>query len=207
MTPGARRRWWERAGRSAARAAGAAAAAAALASGATAEPADPGHGRDRLPVSTSTAHSTATATSTAKPEPGAVWVWPVTGRDVVRGFEGPEQRWSRGHRGIDIGGTAGEPVRAVQDGVVSHSGVIGGVGTITVRHGPDLRSTYQPVDARVSVGTRVGQGEQIGELAPGGHCTPQDCLHLGAILDRDTYVDPMGYLGHGEVSLMPPGEN
>lgn len=131
------------------------------------------------------------------------WVWPVESRDVARDFDPPEERWSRGHRGLDIRIPAGAAVIAVDDGVVSHSGVINGLGTITVRHGPGLRSTYQPVEDPAPVGTDVSAGQQIATLASDGHCPPSDCLHLGAIVDRDTYVDPMMFLRPGEVSLLP----
>lgn len=135
------------------------------------------------------------------------WRWPLPGEPrVVRGFEPPEQRWLRGHRGVDLAGAVGHPVSAVADGVVSHSGVIDGVGTVTVRHGPDLRSTYQPLDHRVEVGTVVSQGDQIGVLDAGGHCALHTCLHLGAIADRDRYVDPLLFLLPWQVSLLPLGD-
>lgn len=152
---------------------------------------------------TSTGGEPAAPGGSLEPEFGAVWVWPVVSREVVRGFEPGEHRWSRAHRGIDILGQGGEPVSAVDDGVVAHSGVINGVGTITVRHTPDLRSTYQPVSDQLSVGAEVAQGEVIAVLSADGHCPPQECLHLGAIVGVETYVDPLSFLRPGVVSLLP----
>lgn len=151
----------------------------------------------------SAAAVSASSSTTSQPDPGAIWVWPVPGREIVREFEPPEERWSRGHRGVDLAAPEGTAVVAVDAGVVSHSGVINGVGTITVRHNPSLRSTYQPVEQRLPVGAAVAQGEQIGVVTGASHCPPRQCLHLGAIENRDTYLDPLLFLQPGEVSLLP----
>ncbi|MGI8947211.1 MAG: M23 family metallopeptidase [Ornithinimicrobium sp.] len=134
---------------------------------------------------------------------GAVWEWPLTGQPaVVHRFDAPEQRWLRGHRGIDLGAFAGEPVRAVADGIVAFSGVIAGVGVVSVQHPDGLRSTYQPVQDRVERGEHVRAGQVLATLGPGGHCVVRACLHLGA-KRGDTYLDPLLLLQRWEVSLLP----
>jgi murein DD-endopeptidase MepM/ murein hydrolase activator NlpD len=134
----------------------------------------------------------------------ALWQWPLTGEpDVVRGFDPPEQRWLAGHRGIDLAGVAGEPVRAVDAGVVAYSGTIAGVGVVSVDHASGLRSTYQPVGERVGRGARVARGDRLGRLDTGGHCLVLDCLHLGARRGRDHYIDPTPLLQPVELSLLP----
>ncbi|MFK5689994.1 M23 family metallopeptidase [Ornithinimicrobium sp. LYQ92] len=136
----------------------------------------------------------------------AVWGWPLTGvPDLVHGFDPPEHRWSAGHRGIDLAGVAGEPVLAVQAGVVTYSGVVAGVGVVSLTHTSGLRSTYQPVSDRPERGDRVARGAVLGRLDVGGHCTPGDCLHLGAVRGRDGYVDPMPLLLGVELTLRPVG--
>jgi murein DD-endopeptidase MepM/ murein hydrolase activator NlpD len=137
--------------------------------------------------------------------PNGRWEWPLDGRPaVVHPFDPPEQRWLPGHRGLDLAGTVGEPVRAVATGTVSYSGVIDGVGIVTVQHEGGLRSTYQPVDHRAVEGTPVAQGEQIGVLdGSGSHCLMRTCLHLGAISGRDTYLDPLLFLQQWQLSLLP----
>lgn len=137
----------------------------------------------------------------------AVWGWPLAGvPDLVRGFDPPERRWSAGHRGIDLAGVAGEPVLAVEAGVVTYSGVVAGVGVVSLTHASGLRSTYQPVSDRAERGDRVARGTVLGRLdAGGGHCTPGDCLHLGAVRGRDGYVDPMPLLLGVELTLRPVG--
>ncbi|ANS80680.1 Membrane protein [Serinicoccus hydrothermalis] len=134
----------------------------------------------------------------------ALWGWPLAGTPaVVHGFDPPEQRWSAGHRGIDLAGVAGEAVLAVDDGVVTYSGTIAGVGMVSVTHASGLRSTYQPVADRVGRGTRVARGDGLGRLGEGGHCVLQACLHLGAVRGRDGYVDPTPLLMGVELTLLP----
>lgn len=135
----------------------------------------------------------------------ARWTWPLLGPQVlISPFDGPAQRWLPGHRGVDLAGFDGAPVRAVEDGVVSFSGVINGVGVVSVIHDGGLLSTYQPVMNRSAKGQAVRGGEMIGTLAANGsHCWPLDCLHLGARRGKD-YLDPMMFLRPWVVSLLPP---
>lgn len=134
----------------------------------------------------------------------ALWGWPLAGQpDVVERFDPPEQRWLAGHRGVDLAGIPGEPVLAVDAGVVAFSGTVAGVGVVSVDHAGGLRSTYQPVTGRVSRGARVARGDRLGRLDVGGHCPVVDCLHLGARRDRHTYVDPLPLLTPMELSLLP----
>lgn len=122
---------------------------------------------------------------------------------MVRSFQRPSSDYGPGHRGVDLGGQAGEDVRAVDAGTVSHVGVIAGRGTVTVLHPSGVRSTYEPVSAEVRVGQVVARGERLGALAEAGsHCVPRACLHLGAVRDR-TYLDPMAFLAARPVRLLP----
>lgn len=136
-----------------------------------------------------------------------VWGWPLAGvPDLVHGFDPPEHRWSAGHRGVDLAGVAGEPVLAVEAGVVTYSGVVAGVGVVSLTHASGLRSTYQPVSDRPERGDRLARGTVLGRLdAGGGHCAPADCLHLGAVRGRDGYVDPLPLLLGVELTLRPVG--
>ena len=93
-------------------------------------------------------------------------------------------------------------MRAVDEGVVGHVGVVAGRGTVTVLHRSGLRSTYEPVDAAVEVGDVVTRGQRIGTVSTGGHCAPGTCLHLGA-LRGPVYVDPLTLLGATQVRLLP----
>lgn len=135
---------------------------------------------------------------------GPSWSWPL-GRQVVgTDFDPPETRYGAGHRGIDLPGSPGEPVRAVAAGRVHFSGTVAGVGVVTIDHGGE-RSTYQPVDRRtVERGDAVDVGAVIGRLGPGGsHCVDA-CLHLGR-LQGERYLDPRERLtGESRFVLVDP---
>lgn len=93
---------------------------------------------------------------------------------------------------------------AVDDGVVVHVGVIAAVPTISIQHSGGLRSTYQPVTSALARGDPVVTAQVVGALAAsdGGHCPPDHCLHLGALL-HGSYVDPMALLRPMVVRLFP----
>ncbi len=139
------------------------------------------------------------------PTGGARWVWPLAPRPrVVRAFDPPSARWSAGHRGIDLAAAAGDQVLAVDQGLVTHVGVIAGRGTVSVLHASGVRSTYEPVDGVVHEGEHVSRGEVVGVLSgPAGHYAAADCLHLGA-RRGDRYLDPMTFLTRPKVILLPP---
>lgn len=134
-----------------------------------------------------------------------IWGWPLVGTPrIVRGFDPPAQRWLPGHRGIDLAGVEGDGVLAVDDGVVTFSGEIAGTGVVSLTHASGLRSTYQPVSDSVARGDRVSRGDRLGRLdSTGGHCTLRVCLHLGAVRDRDSYVDPTPLLLGVDLALLP----
>lgn len=139
------------------------------------------------------------------PTTQARWQWPLpTPEMVLAPFDGPAQRWLPGHRGVDLAGFDSAPVRVVADGTVSFSGVINGVGVISVVHPDGTLSTYQPVLNTSGKGKQVRAGDLIGTLATkGSHCWPLTCLHLGARRGKQ-YLDPMMFLRPWIVSLLPP---
>jgi len=132
-----------------------------------------------------------------------VGVWPLDpAPEVVSGFDPPSSTWGAGHRGVDLLGQPGQPVRAAMAGVVSFVGSIAGRGVVVVDHG-DTRTTYEPVTPGVEVGDAVAGGDRIGVLAlPGSHCLPRACLHWGWLRGA-TYLDPLRLVGAGPVRLLP----
>jgi len=132
-------------------------------------------------------------------------VWPLEPRpEVVRGFDPPDSPYGAGHRGVDLAGAPGRPVRAALGGRVTFAGRLAGKGVVVVDHGA-TRTTYEPVAASVSVGDRVAAGDRIGRLlVPGSHCFPAACLHWGWIRNADdVYLDPLRLVGAGPVRLLP----
>ena len=138
---------------------------------------------------------------------GSRWLWPLAEpHPVVRAFEAPSSPYGPGHRGIDIGGSAGT-VRAVEDGTVHFAGTVAGRPVLSIRHRDGLLSTYEPVVAQVAVGEHVRAGHVIGHLdeaaTSASHCAPELCLHLGA-RRGEQYLDPVLLLeGRGPSVLLP----
>ena len=132
----------------------------------------------------------------------APWRWPLAPVPrVEQPFERPATAYGRGHRGIDLSAEEGQPVLAVADGVVTHSGMVAGRGTVTVRHSGGVASTYEPLDDRIAEGTEVGAGVTLGRIGSGSHCE-EPCLHLGARLG-DEYLDPLLLLTRVRIVLLP----
>jgi murein DD-endopeptidase MepM/ murein hydrolase activator NlpD len=161
-----------------------------------------------LPAAVADARPAASDAARSRP----VWSWPLQPEPrVVRPFDPPPKPWNPGHRGIDLSpGLAGvgASVLAVDDGVISHVGVIAGRGTVSVLHSGDIKSTYEPVSATVTYGQSVRRGQAIGTLhSPGSHCAPAACLHLGALRRQSSgtwdYFDPLFLLTSVEIVLLP----
>ncbi|MEI6621859.1 MAG: M23 family metallopeptidase [Actinomycetes bacterium] len=136
----------------------------------------------------------------ASPAVGAspAWVSPLAGPVVIETpFDPPDKPWLAGHRGVDLSaGQSGSAVRTTGSGVITFAGVIAGRPTITVSHG-GVRTTYEPVEPLLQVGTSVTEGQVIGTLRPFGHC--QDpCLHWG-LIEGQQYLNPLSLL-----DLRPP---
>ena len=124
---------------------------------------------------------------------------------MTRPFDPPPDRYGAGHRGADLAGAPGLPVRAAGDGVVVFAGMVAGRPVVSVDHAGGLRTTYEPVDAVVGAGQPVARGTVLGTLA-GGHagCPVAACLHWG-LRRGEVYLDPLSLLGAPEVRLLPMG--
>lgn len=133
------------------------------------------------------------------------WQWPLQPRPpVVRPFDAPEQRWSAGHRGVDLVGPPGTAVRAPAAGTVVFVGVVVDRPVLTISHADGLRSSVEPVTATVRRGDRVSAGQVVGRLAAErSHCTPASCLHWGVRLGQD-YVDPLSLILDRRPSVLLP---
>ena len=131
------------------------------------------------------------------------WVWPTGSRVVERPWEPPQDDYAAGHRGIDVAAPLGTTAVAVDDGVVTFAGAVGGRPVVTIDHGGGLVSTVDSVQPSVARGDVVEQGDPVGLVAV-GHCPADDpCVHLGARLD-DRYVDPMPYLSAAAWPVLLP---
>jgi lipoprotein NlpD len=168
------------------RAAGAAAAAP------TAPPSEPAPPVAVPPVA---APPMVVANADPRPATGAVddeekvdWVWPAKGK-VVTGFSEAASL-----KGIDIAGTAGQPVTAGASGKVVYAGTgLRGYGKlIIVKHNGTYLSAYaHNKDILVKEGQQVTKGQKIAEM--GNTDAEQVKLHF-EIRRHGKPMDPLRYL-------------
>lgn len=142
----------------------------------------------------------------AAPAAGA-YVDPSTGEAtagrVLRAFDRPEHNWLPGHRGVDLALGIGEPVLAAGDGMVAFAGLVAGTPVVSIDHADGVRTTYQPVHARVETGESVTAGQTIGILGHPVDGSPG--LHWGARSgpERRDYLNPLGLLEAPTIRLKP----
>lgn len=141
---------------------------------------------------------------------------------VVHPFEKPAQRWSAGHRGVDLAVPENDRrVYAPAPGKVVFSGTVVNRKVLVIAHPDGRRSTFEPMDEALPVGTTVVAGEVIGTVAvtaggtserPYRRCTTV-CLYWGVRQGgargdgsgKDAeYINPMSLLGSKEPSILLP---
>lgn len=123
---------------------------------------------------------------------------------LLNPFDPPELKWTAGHRGVDLAAGVGEPIRAAGAGIVAFAGVVVTRPLVSIDHPRGIRTTYEPVEPLVSSGEQVEAGQVIGIVHIGdGHCEAS-CLHWGARIGPDQYIDPMRLLAPPRFRLYPP---
>ena len=126
---------------------------------------------------------TMTPAAAAATASGRVEYRPPSDAAIIDHFRPPASPWGAGNRGVDLGTSNGDPVRAAAAGRVLFAGEVGGALHITVEHSDGLRTSYSFL-ATVSVvrGDSVQRGEVIGTAA--------GPFHFGVRTPTDTYLDP-----------------
>jgi len=131
---------------------------------------------------------TARRSSSSKPlGPVSRWLWP-SGGSLERSYS------SVLHKGVDIKGKRGDPVRATADGEVVYSGTgVKGYGALLIiKHNEQFLSAYGHNDAiLVAEGERVRAGQQIARMGSTG--TDSVKLHF-EIRREGKPVDPLKLL-------------
>lgn len=133
--------------------------------------------------------SVSSAAATAPANSGIGWRWPADGQVVGRYAAGDATR-----QGVDIGGSAGQAVRAAADGVVVYSGagLVGYGELVIIKHSETWLSAYGHNRKRlVNEGQNVKAGQQIAEMGRSG--ATRDMLHF-EIRYNGKPVDPLAYL-------------
>jgi len=121
------------------------------------------------------------------------WWWPLTAFRVENAYAAPADRYSAGHRGIDLRPLDDGAVRAPADGTVAFSGAVADRGILTIDHGDGLVTTFEPILSSLEPGVQVLRGEAVGLVSLGGH-TAAGSLHFGVRLDGE-YINPLVLLG------------
>jgi lipoprotein NlpD len=119
---------------------------------------------------------------------GVVWRWPADG-PLIKRFQSGDAI-----PGIELGGKAGDPVRAAADGVVVYSGngLVGYGELIIIKHNDSFLSAYGHNRKRlVKEGQRVTAGQLIAEMGATG--ASRDELQFQIRRDGNP-VDPLEYL-------------
>lgn len=126
---------------------------------------------------------------------------------VIRAADIPDAVWKPGHRGVDLQASPGQVIVASRGGVVAFAGAVAGTPVVSISHSDGIRTTYEPVLARVRAGQKVRRGEAIGVLADAtalpDYARSSPGLSWGAKLEgkRRVYIDPMTLLGSVRVRL------
>jgi hypothetical protein len=132
-------------------------------------------------------------------QPALAWTWPVDG-PVLRPFVLGDDPYAAGqHRGIDVGGAAGAPVRAAAGGIVSFAGTVPGGGrTVTIQTADGYSVTLVHLGSfTVARGSLVAEGDIVGSVGPSGEPElAEPYVHLGVRLTADPngYLDPLRFL-------------
>ncbi|KZR76016.1 M23 family metallopeptidase [Prochlorococcus marinus] len=97
------------------------------------------------------------------------YIWPTKGV-FTSGFG---WRWGRMHQGIDIANLTGTPIMASKDGIVTHSGWMGGYGYLVEISHSDGASTRYAHNSKLLVrkGQLVPQGATIAKMGSTGRST------------------------------------
>ena len=146
----------------------------------------------------------------------------TSGPRVIHPFEKPAQRWSAGHRGVDLAVPEHDRrVYAPAPGKVVFSGTVVNRKVLVIAHPDGRRSTFEPMDEAFPAGTTVAAGEVIGTVAttsggdsehPYRRCSTP-CLYWGVRQGgargdgsgkTAEYINPMSLLGSKEPSILLP---
>jgi Peptidase family M23 len=134
------------------------------------------------------------------------WTWPVDGpvlRPFVFDHDSPHTAGQ--HRGIDIGASAGGPVLAPADGVVSFAGTVPTGGkTISIQTPLGYTATLLHLGSiGVKRGAVVREGAVIGAAGAESGAEPYVYFGVRTTSDPQGYVDPLRFLPAASVAPSP----
>lgn len=104
------------------------------------------------------------------------------------------RRWGRMHKGIDLAGSYGTPIKAADSGKVVFAGWYYGLGKmVKINHGNGFETVYGHLSSiNVKVGQKVLKGEKLGGMGSTGRSTGVH-LHF-EVIKNGVHQNPMKYL-------------
>ena len=127
---------------------------------------------------------------------GQLFVRPARGR-ITSGYgyrNDPFTGLRKFHNGIDIANQRGTPIVAAMSGTVATAGYNGNYGRyLILRHADGFQTLYAHLNqVLVTTGSRVRQGQQVGEMGNTGYSSA-DHLHF-SIFINGAHVNPTEHL-------------
>src|SRR5919201_2791107 len=154
-----------------------------------------------------TAAALAASSLLLAPAAGA-WSWPASGA-VLRPFSLGTNAYAGGqHRGIDVGGEAGEAVLAPREGRIAFAGSLPTNGlSVTIETGDGYSVTLVHLGSiAVKRNSTIAEGSPVGTVGPSGESEwPVPYVHLGVRVTSEPngYVDPLRFLPPRPASAAP----
>ena len=132
-------------------------------------------------------------------------VMPVDSPQIINHYRAPKDKYSAGHRGIDLASQLGAAVYYPVAGTIAFSGKVGYRNLITIEW-QDKTISLEPVCSELRSGTPVQAGEAVGTLCEADaeyrwHC--EQCLHFG-IKTESGYLSPEFFFGSLSPSRLLP---
>lgn len=136
------------------------------------------------------------------------FISPLVGSEIIREYRQSETPYSAGHRGIDYEATLGQAVFAPASGQVHFVGKVVNRRLISLDHGGQLLSAFEPVCSQLTEGETVVEGELIGEVCEGEasyelHCESKICVHF-SVRKNGEYLSPLWFTGELAASKLLP---
>ena len=128
-----------------------------------------------------------------------LWVMPVAGAKLSSTYG---MRWGAMHRGIDLAGPAGLPLKAMTSGVVTLAGQQDGYGNIVqIKYWDGTVSYFGHMNSiAVTKGQTVTPGQVVGQLGSSGQSTGPH-LHLEIHPAGAADVDPLPWLSRAGLTI------
>lgn len=133
---------------------------------------------------------------------------PLVGSRVIREYRQSETPYTAGHRGIDYEAALGQAVFAPAEGQVHFVGKVVNRQLISLDHGQQIFTAFEPVCSQLTEGDSVDSGQLIGEVCEGEasydpHCEHSTCLHF-SVRKNGEYLSPLWFTGELTPSRLLP---